>query len=182
MRSKEDQVLELFFNSPKYWHFDEILKKSGVSRPRLAEWLKKLTKDGIIKKVKPRGKMPYYVPITKSKTFQHKKRLFALKRMTESGLLNHLASLKKAKVVIVFGSFSRADWYDSSDIDIFIYGDDSDFRQGKYELKLKRDIQVHNAKDNEGLKRIKKMLPYIISGDFVKGSIEELGVDIHARA
>ncbi len=182
MRSKEDHVLELFFNTPKHWHFDELLEKSGISRPRLVEWLKKLAKEGIIIKVKPRGKMPYYVSITKSKAFQHKKRLFALKKMTESGLLNHLASLKKAKVVVIFGSFSRADWYDASDIDIFIYGDDSDFKQGKYELRLKRDIQVHNAKDKEDLKRIDKMLPYIISGDFIKGSIEELGVEVHARA
>ena len=182
MRSKEDQILELFFNNPKYWHFDGLLKMSGISRPRLVEWLKKLTKEGIIKKVKPRRKMPYYVSNTKSRSFQHKKRLFALKKMTESGLLSHLASLKKAKVVIIFGSITRADWYDISDIDIFIYGDDSDFQQGIYELKLKRDIQVHNAKDEEDLKRIDKMLPYIISGDFIKGSIDELGVDIHARA
>jgi len=182
MRSKEEQVLELFFNTPKHWHFGELLGKSRVSRPRLNEWLKKFIKEGIVKKVKPRRKMPHYVPINKSKTFQHKKRLFALKKMTESGLLSHLASLKKAKVVVVFGSFSRADWYDTSDVDIFIYGNDSDFQQGKYELKLKRDIQVHNAKDKEELKRMSRMLPYIVSGDFIMGSIEELGVDIHARA
>jgi len=182
MNSKEDKVLELFFNSSKHWHFDELLKKSGLSRSRLSAWLKRFQKQGIIKRVKPRGKMPYYVHIFESKTFQHKKRLFALKQMTEMGFLNHLAMLPKAKVVIVFGSFSSYDWYTGSDIDVFIYGEDAYFQHGKFETLLNREIQVHQAKDKKDLKRIDKMLPYIISGDFIKGSIQDLDVDINAKA
>ncbi len=180
MRSKEDNVAGLFFNSSRHWHFDVLLKESGLSRPRLAGWLKEFEKEGLIKRVKPRGKMPYYVQVSKSPEFRHRKRLFALKQMTQSGLLNHLFSLKKAKVVIVFGSFSRSDWYSDSDIDIFIYGDVNQFGVGKFELLLKREIQIHTAKDKKDIKKIDKMLPYILSGDFVKGSMNDLGVDIRA--
>lgn len=181
MRSKEDIVSEPFFNSPKQWHFDELLKATKISRSQLSRWLKIFTADGEIKRVKPKGKMPYYVQNFESPSFQHRKRLFALKKLTESGLLDHLASLPDAKVIIVFGSFARYDWYEGSDIDIFIYGNYENFEQGKYELKLKRDIQVHIAKNKKDLEKMDKMLPYIITGDFIKGSIADLGVEVHAK-
>ncbi|MEA2036770.1 MAG: nucleotidyltransferase domain-containing protein [Nanoarchaeota archaeon] len=181
MESKEEQVLEPFFNSPKHWHFDELLKKADISRSQLTQWLKKFKEEGIIKRVKSKGKMPYYVHNFDNPDFQYKKRLFGLKKLTNSGLFNHLFALKGAKVVILFGSFSRSDWYGNSDIDIFIYGNDDEFEQGKYELKLDREIQVHNAKNKKDLKRISKMLPYIISGSFIKGSIQDLGVEVNAK-
>lgn len=180
MQAKEDNVLALFFNSSKHWHFEELLRESKIGRPRLARWLKIFEKEGIIKRVKEKGKMPYYVQNTSDPAYQYKKRLFAMKWLSESGLFSHLASLQNAKVVILFGSFSRSDWYKDSDIDIFIYGNDDDFEQGKYELKLHRDIQVHTAKDINQLKSIDKMLPNIIEGDFIKGTIQDLGVKVHA--
>ena len=181
MKSKEEQVLEVFFNSPKHWHFDELLEESDISRSQLVMWLKKLQKEGLIKRLKPKGKMPYYISNPDNPSFRNKKRLFGLEKLTKSGLLDHLHTLEGAKVVILFGSFSRSDWYGSSDIDIFIYGDDDKFKQGEYELKLNREIQVHNAKDRKDLKSIGKMLPYIISGDFIKGSIQDLGVEIYVK-
>ena|SRR3989338_29574 len=181
MRSKEEAVLEPFFNSPKHWHFDELLKVTKVSRSQLSQWLKKFAAEVLIKRVKHKGKMPYYVQNFDSAAFQQRKKLFGLKKLTESGLLEHLASLTDAKVIILFGSLSSYDWHENSDIDIFIYGNDEKFEQGKYELKLKRDIQVHAAKNKKDLKRLDKMLPYIIAGDFIKGSIENLGVEVHAK-
>ena len=41
MRSKEDNMLKLFFNSPtKEWHFEEILKQAKITRSKGAGWLK----------------------------------------------------------------------------------------------------------------------------------------------
>ena len=182
MKSKEDDVLELFYNSSGHWHFKEIMDKAGISKPQLAQWLKKFEEEGIIKRVKQKGKMPYYVHDFQNPKFHVRKRMYAQQKLASSGLLVHLASLPKAKVVILFGSFSRWDWYKDSDIDIFIYGSDDDFEQGKYESKLDREIQVHNAKDKTDLKRIDRMIPYIIAGDFIKGSIEDLGVEVRAKA
>jgi len=181
MRSKEDAVLEPFFNSSKHWHFDELLKATRISRSQLSQWLKKIVGECIIKRVKPKGKMPYYVQNFECPAYQNRKKLFALRKLIESGLLDHLASIPDAKVIILFGSFARYDWYEGSDIDLFIYGNDENFEQGKYELKLKREIQVHTAKNKKDLKKLDRMLPYIITGDFIKGSIEDLGVEVHAK-
>lgn len=180
MRSKEELVLEPFFNRPKYWHFDELHKKIGISRPQLSYWLKKFEKKKIIQRVKLRGKMPYYIGVFENPEFQNRKRLFALKQLTDSGLLNHLSTLDRAKLVILFGSFSRYDWYDHSDIDIFIYGNDDEFEQGKYELKLDREIQLFTAKNKEDFKKMGSgLIQNMLEGFIVKGDLEQLGVRLY---
>lgn len=50
--------------------------------------------------------------------------------LEQSGLLRHIAENEGIKTAIVFGSFSRGDWNRSSDIDLFIYGDDNNFDKG----------------------------------------------------
>lgn len=182
MNSKENDVLELFLNSSRHWHFEEILKKVKIGKPQLARWLKIFQKKGIIKRTKEKGKMPYYVHDFHNPKFDIRKKIYAQQKLASSGLLDHLASLEKARVVVLFGSFSRSDWYKNSDIDIFIYGSDKGLKQGEYELRLHRDIQVHIAKDKNELKKMEGMLPYILSGNFIKGSIQDLGVEVHAKA
>jgi len=172
MESKLDKVLELFFNTPKHWHFEELRRKASISKPQLAQWLKILEKQKYLEKIKRN---------IESSAFRNRKKLFAKQRLQQSGLLDHLASLEQATVIIIFGSFSRWDWYDDSDIDIFIYGNDDNFQRGKYESIIKREIQVHNAQSSQDLQKIDKLLPYIISGDFIKGSIQDLGVEVHAK-
>ena len=179
MASKESELLERFFNSSKHWHFEELRADVGIGKPQLARWLKVFEKEGVIKRIKPRGKMPYYIQNASHPNYKIKKRLYAWQQFAESGLLEHLMSMK-AKTIILFGSFARSDWNQDSDVDIFVYGDCEDFEQGTYESKIKRDIEVHTAKTPKDLKRIDKMLPYVLSGEFIKGSIQDLGVTIHA--
>ena len=181
MRSKQNHILELFFNSSRQWHFEELLREAGISRPQLVKWLKHLRKKGIIKRIKKKCKMPYYVQDSQSPSFISLKKLYGYQKIAESGLLEHIITLKDIKVAVLFGSFSRSDWYKDSDIDIFIYGNDRDLNTGKYEVKLKRDIQIHKAGTKEDLKKMDKLLPYIFSGEFVKGSLQDMGIEIHAK-
>lgn len=181
MKSKQDSVLDLFFNSNKQWHFEELLKEADISRPQLMRWLKQLKDKGIIKRVKEKHKMPYYVQDFQSPSFISLKRLYGYQKIAESGLVAHLIALEDIKVAVLFGSFSRSDWYKESDVDIFIYGDDSNLNLGKYELKLKRDIQIHKAGTKEDLIKIDKLLPYIFSGEFIKGSLQNMEIEVHAQ-
>ncbi|MBI4918591.1 nucleotidyltransferase domain-containing protein [archaeon] len=179
---KEENVLELFFNEPsKHWHFEEILRKANISRPQVNNWLKKLIKEEIVRRVKEKGKMPYYVGFFENPNFQSRKRLFALERMQKTGFLSHLISLEKAKTIIVFGSFTRGDWYSDSDIDLFIYGNAENFDRGEYQLKLGREIQVFNPKTKEDLKKFESgFMRNILRGITVKGLFNFLEVSINA--
>jgi len=181
MKSKENKILELFFEEPaKEWHFEEIIKTAKIARSKAAGWLKKLEKEKIIKRTKEKGKMPHYTS-RDSIEYKNKKRLFAYKRLYQTGLLNHLSRLKKAKTIILFGSFARWDWYKGSDIDIFIYGDPEGLNMAKYELKLDKDIQLFVCKDKHALKKLGSgLIQNIIQGNIIKGNLDFLKVKLHA--
>lgn len=181
MKSKEEKVLSLFYNNPKHWHFEELVSEVNISRRQLSLWLKKFQRLELILRIKKKGKMPYYIVDQNNVKFRNLKNTFAFNQLSQSGLFEHIQSLKSVKVSIIFGSFARGDWCKESDLDIFIYGDDSDFEQGKFEKILQRNIQLFSVKDKKGIKKMNKMLPYVLSGDFIKGSVSEMGVTINAE-
>jgi len=179
---KEDFVLELFFNEPtKHWHFEEVIKIAKISRPQAVFWLKKLIKECIVKRVKLQKKMPYYLGNYGHPNYKIKKRLFALKKMDSTGFLKHLVALPMARNVIIFGSFSRWDWYKESDIDVFIYGNPDGLERSKYWMALHHEIQLFICKNKEELMKFNpKLLRSILEGYLVKGDFDFIEVRAHA--
>ena len=56
MESKEESVLELFFENPtREWHFEEIVKEAKITKAVANKWLKKYVEEGLLKKVKEKG-------------------------------------------------------------------------------------------------------------------------------
>jgi predicted nucleotidyltransferase len=182
MRSKEKMVLELFFNEPsKEWHFEEILRNAKIARSKADGWLKRFIRQGLVKRIKKRGEMPYYIALNDSPEYRYQKRVYAQDMMHECGLLNHLLLLEDAHAVIVFGSFSRSDWYKKSDIDIFIYGNPNNLEILPYEMKLGREIQVFICKNREDLRKYGGgLMKNVIKGDLIKGELDFLKVEINA--
>ena len=182
MESKEESVLGLFFEYPtKEWRFSEILNEAKIARSKASNWLKLFIKDGFVKRVKERSKAPYYVGNYESENYRNKKKMFALNKFYEVGLLNHLTALQKASTVIIFGSFSRWDWYKGSDIDIFIYGDPEGLRIAEYELRLHKEIQLFICQNNDELKKFGAgLIKNIIKGYLVKGGLDFVKVGLNA--
>lgn len=171
--AKQDIVLELFFNSPRHWHFEEIRKKSKLSRGRLNHWLNALQKGHIIRRVKVRKKMPYFVSYVDHPSYRSRKRLFALEQFRRAGFLDHLQTLPHTRAVVLFGSMARSDWYKDSDIDIFVLGDASTLEVGKFESRLGRGIQVFEFKDEKDLKTIQpELLKNMLKGFLIKGMFD----------
>ncbi len=181
MKSKENKVLSLFFNYPtKHWHFEEILKETKLARSKADHWLKQFINEDLIVRVKPVGKMPYYISDYDSPNYQNRKKIFALNQLYESGFLNHLAALNSAKTIILFGSFSRSDWYKDSDIDLFIYGNSGGLDLNTYERSLRREIQIFECKNNSELNKLTPgLIKNIIKGDIIKGNIDFIKVEIN---
>ena len=171
--SKEEKILDLFFNNPsKHWHFEEILKKAKIARSKAGKWLRRFIKEGLIRKIKERGKMPYYTGYFENPAYRNRKKIYALDKFYRAGLLNHLASLPKAKTVILFGSFARSDWNYGSDIDVFIYGDDEGLDTLEYQAKLRREIQLFTAENAGELHKFgQALLRNILSGIVLKGTL-----------
>ncbi len=182
MRSKEGQVIELFFEQPtREWHFEEVLREAKITRSKAVAWLRKLGRERIVRKVKERGRMPYYTAAYDSPAYRNRKRLFALGKLYESGLLDHLGSLPKAEAVIIFGSFARSDWHEGSDIDVFIYGSPEGLKIAGYEVKLHRDLQLFICRTKGELARFGKgFVRNVIKGNLIKGNLDFVEVGINA--
>jgi predicted nucleotidyltransferase len=176
MRSKEGTVLELFLNNPsKEWHFEDMIKTTKMARSKLDSWLKKFLDDGLIKRVKPKSKMPYYISKFTSIEYKGIKRIYGLRKLYECGLIGHLSQLDAT--VILFGSFARTDWHKESDVDIFIYGNIDGLKLLEYELKLKREIQIFHCANNDDLQRLgHALIKNIIKGDLIKGDLDFIEV------
>lgn len=182
MESKRDNVLGLFFNEPtREWHFEELVKAGKITRSKANRWLRQFISAGLIRRIKSRGKMPYYLSNHDAPQYRNRKRLFALGKLYDSGFLNHLYSLPKAKTVILFGSFARSDWYKDSDIDVFIYGEPDGLKLAEYEIKLKRDIQVFTCQGQKELHKFGEgLIRNVIKGNIIKGEVDFVRIDINA--
>lgn len=175
--SKEENVLkQILENSPlKEWHFEEIVKQAKVTRAVANKWLKKYVKEGLLKRTRAKGKFPHFTAGSNNPAYQSKKRIYALEQLYKSGLMQKLALLSRAKTVIIFGSTIKGDWYRDSDIDIFIYGSAEGFNKSKYELILKRNIELHVFENRREIKAVKTgLIKNVINGYLVKGRMQDL--------
>jgi len=179
--SKEENIIELFYNEPtRQWHFEEILKKAKISRPQADSWLKKFLKENLIKRIKPKKKMPYYLANYENPNYQSKKKIFALMQMEKIGFLAHLTEMQKDSTIILFGSMARWDWHKESDIDLFVYGDASGLKLGRYELRLGREVQLFECKTPEELGKFSNgLLKNIIKGNIITGNLDFIKVTIN---
>ncbi|MBU2637972.1 MAG: nucleotidyltransferase domain-containing protein [Nanoarchaeota archaeon] len=179
----ENRIKPLFFNETmRRWHFEDIVKASGLSRGRANYFLRQTLKERLIYRVKPRGRMPYYIASRDSPKFRAEKRMYGLSLLGQSGLFEGISADSGIKTAIIFGSFSRGDWNKSSDIDVFIYGDDRNFNKAEFERKTKREIQLFSFKDAGEMKKQLDpgLLPNIAKGFSIKESIEPFEVKIRA--
>ncbi len=175
--SKEEQVLKIILeNSPlKEWHFENILREAKVTRVVASKWLKKYSTLGLLKRIKKRGKYPYYTAGSNNLVYYSWKKYYALKQFYESGLIECLLTLKNAKTIILFGSMIKGDWYKDSDIDIFIYGKANELNKNLYELRLQRHIELHIFENKKEIRKVKTgLINNVINGYLIKGKIQDL--------
>jgi len=178
----KETIKALFFNHAlRRWHFETILSEGSISRERANHFLKELQKEKIIIRVKKRGKMPYYLANRESAKFRSEKKLYGLRILEESGLFETLNTCKGIKTAILFGSFARGDWNKSSDIDLFIYGDDTEFQKEIFERKLQHEIQLFAYQNkNEITKELDPaVIPNIVKGFHITENIEPFEVNIN---
>lgn len=181
MASKEERILELFLNEPtKYWHFTKIVKTARITKTASNKWLKKLQNEKIIKRVKPRGKMPYFQGNWEHDNYKNRKKIYALQKLYETGLIPKLQSLKNAYTIIIFGSFVRSDWITDSDVDVFIYGGNVEIPTDSMWKGLgfqgrPRTVQVHTFHTKKEMEDVKSgLLKNVLRGYVVKGDIYEV--------
>lgn len=174
--SKEDNILKLILeNSPlKEWHFEEIVKNAKVTKAVANKWLKKYVKEGLLRRIKEKGRFPFFTVGKNNSHYHSLKKIYALQEFHKSGLIGELLSLD-VNTVILFGSMIKGDWYKDSDIDVFILGDLRKLDKKLYEKRLNRHIELHIFREKKEIQEVKTgLMKNIINGYVLKGNIHDL--------
>ncbi len=146
-KSTRDKVLEFFFRSPsKETHLRELSRLLKLSMPTIISVTDDLAKEKLIIKIK-RGFITKMQANMESVGFIRKKRMYNLAMVFESGIVEYLVKIyNHPKSIILFGSFSRGDDIEKSDIDIAVITKKKvDFDIAQYEKLLGRSISIHET-------------------------------------
>jgi len=165
------KILQLFFDSPtKQFQFREISRMIKIGLPSVINYVKKLQKEGFVRK-EEKG---VYGSYTANKTEQFKlyKKNDLLIRIYESGLLDHLSDELNPNVIVLFGSTSRGEDIEASDVDLFVLAKEKELNLKKYERLLKRKIKILFEEDISDIP--KELLNNIINGAVLRGYLKIL--------
>ncbi|MEK6959636.1 MAG: nucleotidyltransferase domain-containing protein [Nanoarchaeota archaeon] len=168
------KVAKVFFDEPTRPHYlIEISRKSGLAHTSVAALLNELLSAGIIKKTtEKRGKrrFPIYTADIDRQEYKASKRLHNLAAIEQSGLLDAIRNESHPKAITLFGSYSRGEDLEESDIDIFIEGRPSQTSLERYERILHRKIQAHYRSHFKDISH--ELKNSIINGWTLRGYLE----------
>jgi len=162
------RVLSVFFVEPTTVHFiKEISKRINLAHTSVRNYITDLNAKGLIKKKKTK---PFsgFVANRENEDFIFYKKVYNLYTLKE---LNHfLIQEFWPKLIVLFGSYSRGEDVESSDIDLLIVSKvKKDVDLTRFEKNLKRDINLLIVDNLEKLDEslIKKIYNgFVLHGSF----------------
>ena len=144
----KERIKEYFFMNPTAkLRVRRIEREMKMPLPSVIRYCKELKKEEILKKESVSGVSTYSADRT-SKKFLIAKKLFNIMVIFESGLIEHIIKEYSNPVIALFGSYSKGEDIEDSDIDLYIETlKKQDFNLQKFEKILKRKIQVFNYRN-----------------------------------
>ncbi len=165
-----EKILELLFSYPlRSFHLREISRLLNISPSSISRYLKDLKKQELI--VVNDEKFVYEIKAKlDNPKFKNLKRAYNIKKLYDSGLLEYLKEHLPLMTIILFGSYSRGDDTEKSDIDIAIDGNEKKLKLDVYEKKLNRPINIEFINIKKITKELKNSL---INGIVLEGYVSD---------
>jgi len=171
-------IMENFFINPgTAYHIREISKLTKINHMTVGKYLKVLKNDAylIIKESTPYNT---YKADTASKKYVNLKRYYNLEKLRKSEIIDALEKEFDFPVIVLFGSYARAEDDSNSDIDIAIISEaKKEIDISQYEKKLKKKISIHlfnHKKWEETKKKNPELVNSICNGLVLSGQLEVL--------
>ena len=168
-KNNTDKLLEMLFNSPaREFHIRELSRITKISAPTILLAVKALEKRGFLA-VRKKGNLKL-VKASSSTKFIREKRVRNIGKLYESGLIDHLINeYESPKAIILFGSFSRGDDIETSDIDIAVLTvTHKEINLKSFGKNLARKISIHEV----DIKKIsKEFYNNLINGIIMEGAV-----------
>tara|TARA_Y100000034_G_scaffold123048_1_gene169319 strand:- start:157 stop:690 length:534 start_codon:yes stop_codon:yes gene_type:complete len=171
-KSIKNRIKEFFFLNPTIrLRVRQIERQVKVPFPSVIRYTKELESEGILHSSKIADVTTYSANRT-SKEFLLEKKLFNIRQLFSCRLINFLIEQLSNPTIVVFGSYSRGEDIEKSDIDLYIETTSKKkINYDKFEKKLQREIQVFiypNIKKIEN----KELANNIVNGVVLNGFME----------
>jgi predicted nucleotidyltransferase/predicted DNA-binding protein YlxM (UPF0122 family) len=164
------RILQEFFDFPrKDFQMREISRRTKISQPSVINHLKALVKMNLIIKEK-KGIYPAYRANREDELFKTYKKTDFMLRIQKIGLINYIYDSCFPNAVILFGSTSKGEDIEQSDIDLFIQSPEKKLNLEKYEKLLNRKISLFFEENFSKLNN--ELKNNIINGIIIKGYLK----------
>ncbi len=139
----KDTIKEHFFLNPTAkLRVREIERTLKLPLPSVIRYCKELEKEGIMKTIKT-GNIVFYAADRTNEIYLLEKKLFNIKQIHISGLLDYIRETLSNPVIVLFGSYAKGEDTETSDIDLYIETpSEKSINLYKFEKMLQRKIQV----------------------------------------
>ena len=174
VRNIKEKIREYFFVSPSAkLRVREIERTLDLPLPSVIRYCKELEKDETLTKIKM-GNVVFYTSNRNSKKYLLEKKLFNVKNLYSSELVDFLIDELSNPSIIVFGSYAKGEDTEKSDIDLYIETPSKkEINLERFEKILKRKIQIFRHKNIKELKNT-ALANNIINGILLNGFVEVL--------
>lgn len=168
----KQKIKEYFFTSPtSKLRVREIERLLKLSLPSVIRYSKELQKENILTTIKI-GNVVFYTGNRADKNFILEKKLFNIKLVYDFGLIEFLKIELNNPVIILFGSYSKGEDTENSDIDLYIQTPSKkEISIKKFEKVLKRNIQIIRHKSIFDIKNL-NLSNNIVNGIILNNYIE----------
>tara|TARA_Y100000310_G_scaffold342890_1_gene448080 strand:- start:418 stop:948 length:531 start_codon:yes stop_codon:yes gene_type:complete len=164
-----------FFENPnRDFYLREISRELKTNHTTVRKRLSKLLKENYIGHI-PQKPFPKYRAII-SRKFLNLKLFYNLEKIRRSKIIEEIEKILDFPTVVLFGSYSKAEDDERSDIDLFILSESNkEVKVEKFETLLNRKVElfVYDRKQFSKLKgRNPELINSIINGVVLSGQFE----------
>lgn len=166
------KIKEYFFANPTAKvQLRELERILNLSFPSIVHYCKELKNEEIITIAKT-GNVSFYTSNQSSEKFKLEKKLFNIKQIYECKLIEFLKRELHNPTIILFGSYSRGEDIETSDIDLYIETmSKKEINLEKFESKLNKKIQIFRYKSIEKIEN-PNLSNNILNGITLNGFVE----------
>lgn len=154
-------IINYFIDNPgKEYHVRELARLVGKSPTTVSKLLKQYEKKEILFSQKKFNHL-FFKANQASSFFKDLKLFNNVEVIRKSGLVDYLKDKYDAEVVVLFGSYAKAENVAGSDVDILVVSSSKkNVNLRKYEKKIGAEIQLflHSRKELDSMKKVNKGL------------------------
>ena len=165
----QSDIKGIFFENPaKEFHIREIARLLRISKTAVSYHVKGMIRQGIV--IVKKDVFKGFMANETSNMYRFNKMIYALEKIHDSGLIDFLETQTTPKAIVLFGSFAKAEFDKSSDIDLFIQAPKQAVSLDKFEKALKHKISL--LFEPEPKKMSPELLNNIINGIKLSGYLK----------